>query len=71
MAVDNDNVELVEPAAIRKGDVIADPAVGRWLTVHEIQVMEDAHAGGYRFFGDGPNDRIAFEQGERVRRRTS
>lgn len=69
MDADANNVELVEPAAIRKGDVIADPATGRWLTVHEIQVMEDANAGTYRFFGDGPNDRIAFEQNERVRRR--
>ena len=71
MDADNEDVELVEPAAIRKGDVIADPIAQRWLTVHEVQLMEDANAGTYRFFGDGPGDRVAFEQDERVKRRTS
>lgn len=70
MDVDDDSVELVDPDQIRKGDVIADPAASRWLTVHEVQVMEDQNAGAYRFFGDGPDDRVAFEPGERVKRRT-
>ena len=67
--MDNDNVETVAPSEIRKGDVIADPAANRWLTVNEIQLMEDAHAGGYRFFGEGPDDRVAFEEDEQVTRR--
>lgn len=67
--MDNDNVETLAPSEIRKGDVIADPAGNRWLTVSEIQLMEDAHAGGYRFFGDGPDDRVAFEEDEQVTRR--
>lgn len=67
--MDNDNVETVAPSEIRKGDVIADPAANRWLTVSEIQLMEDTHAGTYRFFGDGPDDRVAFEENEQVTRR--
>lgn len=67
--MDSDNVETVAPSEIRRGDVIADPAANRWLTVNEIQLMEDAHAGAYRFFGDGPNDRVAFEGDEQVTRR--
>ncbi|WP_425004297.1 hypothetical protein [Mycolicibacterium sp. S3B2] len=69
--MDNDNVETVAPSEIRKGDLIADPAANRWLTVSEIQLMEDAHAGTYRFFGDGPDDRVAFEENEQVTRRPS
>ena len=63
------DVDTVVPADIRKGDVIADPVTNRWMTVNEIQLMEDAHAGTYRFFGDGPDDRVAFEENEQVTRR--
>ncbi len=71
MTAENEGVDLVEPAAIRQGDVIADRAASRWITVHEIQVMEDAHAGTYRFFGEGPDDRVAFEDDELVKRKSS
>tara|TARA_B100002051_G_scaffold65085_1_gene61719 strand:+ start:282 stop:497 length:216 start_codon:yes stop_codon:yes gene_type:complete len=70
MSANDGDVETVAPAEIRKGDVIADPAASRWLTVSEIQLMEDTHAGTYRFFGDGPDDRVAFEEDEQVTRRT-
>ena len=69
MNEDSERVESVGPEAVGKGDVIADPAASRWLTVHEVQVMADTHAGSYRFFGDGPDDRVTFEENERVKRR--
>jgi hypothetical protein len=60
-------VELVAPTQIAKGDVIEDPVGHRWLNVTTVRVLT---AGGTRsFYGAGPDDRVTFEEDERVKRR--
>lgn len=62
-------MELVAPTAIVKGDVIEDPAGGRWLTVTETKMLTDAADGAYSFYGSGPDDRVTYEGSELVKRK--
>lgn len=63
----DEQTESVPPEAIEDGDVICDQLGQRWLTVSEITV-DDSHM--FAFYGDGPDDRMAFEKSELVRRKT-
>lgn len=63
-------VDVVAPADITEGDVIEDPAGGRWLTVREIQVDASHHKKVFSFYGSGPDDRIAVAGTEKVRRKS-
>jgi hypothetical protein len=59
--------EAVPPEQIEDGDEICDQLGLRWLTVREITV-DDHHV--FAFYGGGPDDRMAFEETELVRRKT-
>jgi hypothetical protein len=61
-----EETEAVPPEQIEEGDVICDQLGKRWLTVSEITV-NDHHV--FAFYGSGPDDRMAFEENELVRRR--
>ncbi|MEN4448415.1 hypothetical protein [Mycobacterium sp. SM3041] len=63
-------VEAVRPADVTKGDVIEDPAGGRWLTVREIQVDSSPGKDIFSFYGSGPGDRIIVVDKETVRRKS-
>ncbi|MDX1877090.1 hypothetical protein SBE55_04595 [Mycolicibacterium sp. 141076] len=63
-------VEAVRPADVTKGDVIEDPAGGRWLTVREIQVDSSPGKDIFSFYGSGPDDRIIVVDKETVRRKS-
>lgn len=63
-------IDVVAPADITEGDVIEDPAGGRWLTVREIQVDASQHKEVFSFYGSGPDDRIAVAGTEKVRRKS-
>jgi hypothetical protein len=69
MATDT-KAEAVRPADVTKGDVIEDPAGGRWLTVRQIQVESLSHKDIFSFYGSGPDDRITVVDTEHVRRRS-
>jgi len=62
-------VEAVRPADVTEGDVIEDPAGGRWLTVREIQVESLPHKDIFSFYGSGPDDCITVVDREKVRRK--
>ncbi|MCT7661426.1 hypothetical protein [Mycobacterium deserti] len=62
-----EETESVPPEQIEDGDVICDQLGKRWLTVSEITV-DDNHV--FAFYGGGPDDRMAFEESELVRRRS-
>jgi len=64
-----DRIELAEPARLAEGDVIEDPAGGRWLTIQEIQVISTKGDGVFSFYGAGPDDRITVSGAQKVRRR--
>jgi hypothetical protein len=61
--------DVIEAAAVTEGDVIEDPAGGRWLTVQEIQVISAKGDGIFSFYGAGPDDRITVTGAEKMRRR--
>ena len=61
--------ELVAPAVVAPGDVIEDPVAPRWLTVTQVQTAPQGRGGLFCFYGDGPDDRIAFEGADVVTRR--
>jgi len=63
-------VEAVRPADVTEGDVIEDPAGGRWLTVREIQVDSSPYKDIFSFYGSGPDDRIIVVDKEKVRRKS-
>lgn len=63
-------VEAVRPADVTKGDVIEDPAGGRWLTVREIRVDSSPYKDVFSFYGAGPDDRIIVVDTEKVRRKS-
>ena len=63
-------IDVVAPADITEGDVIEDPAGGRWLTVREIQVESLPHKDIFSFYGSGPDDRITVVDREIVRRKS-
>ncbi|MFL0242017.1 hypothetical protein ACJH6J_23310 [Mycobacterium sp. SMC-18] len=63
-------IEAVRPADVTKGDVIEDPAGGRWLTVREIQVDSSPYKDIFSFYGSGPDDRIIVVDKEKVRRKS-
>jgi hypothetical protein len=65
----SDHIELAEPACLAEGDVIEDPAGGRWLTIQEIQVISTKGDGVFSFYGAGPDDRITVSGAQKVRRR--
>ena len=62
--------EAVRPADVTEGDVIEDPAGGRWLTVREIRVESLPHKDIFSFYGSGPDDRITVVDREKVRRKS-
>lgn len=64
------NVEAVRPADVTKGDIIEDPAGGRWLTVREIRVDSSRYRDVFSFYGSGPDDRVIVVDTEKVRRKS-
>lgn len=64
-----EETETVAPSEITEGDVIQDQLGDRWLTVHEITVESNGDRRVFAFYGEGPEDRISFEESERVQRR--
>jgi hypothetical protein len=64
-----EQTESVTPDRIIEGDVVQDQLGKHWLTVKEITVES---TGGHRvfgFYGDGPDDRVTYEDSEHVRRK--
>lgn len=59
------------PTEIVRGDVIEDPSGARWVTVREIQMLDEKGPGAFSFFGAGPDDRVTFEGDQPVRRLVS
>jgi hypothetical protein len=55
---------------VTEGDVIEDPAGGRWLTVREIRVESLPNRDIFSFYGSGPDDRIIVVDTEKVRRKS-
>ena len=64
-----ERLELIEPAHLNEGDVVEDPAGGRWLTIQEIQVISTRGDGVFSFYGTGPDDRITVSGAQKLRRR--
>jgi hypothetical protein len=64
-----EDTESVAPNQITEGDVIQDQLGQRWLTVREITVESNDDRRVFGFYGEGPDDRMSFEESERVLRR--
>jgi hypothetical protein len=64
-----EQTESVAPNQIVEGDVIQDQLGKRWLTVREITVESNDDRRVFGFYGEEPDDRMAFEESERVLRR--
>jgi hypothetical protein len=61
--------ESVTPEQVTEGDVIQDQLGERWLTVSEITVESTGERRVFAFYGEGPDDRLSFEEAEQVLRR--
>jgi hypothetical protein len=61
--------DSVTPEQVTKGDVISDQLGKRWLTVSEITVESTGERRVFAFYGEGPDDRMSFEESEQVLRR--
>jgi hypothetical protein len=64
-----EQTESVTPDRIAEGDVVQDQLGKRWLTVKEITVESNGDRRVFGFYGDGPDDRVSYEDNEHVRRR--
>jgi hypothetical protein len=65
-----EQTESVPPDRIAEGDVVADQLGERWLTVKEITVESNGDRRVYGFYGEGPDDRVSYEDSEHVWRKT-